>query len=516
MNERSRAVALVIGAFVVVQLPFLPTAFRVDDTNILAIARQVAHAPLDPYGFAFNWTGTPRPAFDILANPPLAPALMAGWAGMFGWSEVALHILTLLLGAAALAGMAAIAVREEINPALAAAMLAVSPAFFLAAHVVMPDMAMLALLLGSVAFALHDRPWAAAACGFFVALAKYNGVVAIPILLFIAWRRRSLRLGLAAASPVAGLAVWSLFSLMRYGRVHLLVVSEERRQNIASTLAHFAQQGQHVTAVDLVVSILTIAGLAVAPIGWQLLVRSSWVTWMVSVLAGGAGFALARELPLSSRLLLGAGVVLGLRIFIAAVAGKRWLALVWIAAVLVFQGVTILIAVRYLLPIVAGVLLLLPRELTPRAYAAIAISLLLALGIAIGDASHAACYRETANALRGRHFYFAGHWGWQYYAAGAGGVQIDALQPPLLRPGDAVVFSERTFAAPGPMRLAPGAQMSAVELPCARSWPLKTTTCEGGGSWYGDEIAGCEHFPIDLPFAFSQEPVDRFRLFVVK
>jgi len=223
MNERARAVALVIAAFVVIQLPFLSTAFRVDDTNILAVARQIAHA--------FNWTGTPRPAFDILANPPLVPALMAGWAGLFGWSEIALHVLTLLFAAGALAAMAFIARGEEIDPTIAAAMLAVSPAFFLTAHVVMPDMVMLALLLGTVAFALHDRSWMAGVCGFFVALAKYNGVVAIPILAFVAWRRRSKSLAIVAASPIAGLAVWSLFSLQQYGRIHLLVVSEERRRD---------------------------------------------------------------------------------------------------------------------------------------------------------------------------------------------------------------------------------------------------------------------------------------------
>jgi hypothetical protein len=172
--------------------------------------------------------------------------------------------------------------------------------------------------------------------------------------------------------------------------------------------------------------------------------------------------------------------------------------------------------VRYLLPIVAGALLLLPSEVTRRAYAAVAVSLLLALGVAIGDAGHAACYRDTANNLRGRHFYFAGHWGWQYYAEAAGGTLIDSLHPPLLRPGNAVILNPRTFGDPGDLRLAPGALATAVELPCASSWPLETTTCDGWGSWYGDQIGGCRHFPIDLPFAFSQEPFDHFRLFVVK
>src|SRR5437660_1575941 len=86
----------ILAAFALLQIPFLASAFRIDDTNILAIAHQIARTPLDPYGFDFNWTGTVRPAFDILANPPLAPALIAGWASIFGWSEVSLHILTLV------------------------------------------------------------------------------------------------------------------------------------------------------------------------------------------------------------------------------------------------------------------------------------------------------------------------------------------------------------------------------------------------------------------------------------
>src|SRR5437868_9154679 len=86
----------VLAVFVLLQIAFLGGAFRIDDTNILAIAKQIARAPLDPYGFTFNWTGTSRPAFDILANPPLAPAAIAIWAAIFGWTEISLHVLTLL------------------------------------------------------------------------------------------------------------------------------------------------------------------------------------------------------------------------------------------------------------------------------------------------------------------------------------------------------------------------------------------------------------------------------------
>lgn len=505
-----RSLLIVLTAFVVVQLPFLQTAFRVDDTNILAIARQIARAPLDPYGFMFNWTGTPRPAFDILANPPFVPALLAGWAGVFGWGEVALHALTLLFALGALGAMAAIASREGIHPTLAAAMLAASPAFFLAAHVVMPDMAMLALLLGAVAFAVSERPFPAALCGTFVALAKYNGIVAIPILAFIAWQRRSKLLALVAATPLLGLAVWNLFSLAQYGRMHLLVVSEERRQNVLHTLADLARRGQHVGLSDLALSILTITGLAVVPLGWQFLVRSSRSVWLITAVAGVLAAVVGRDL------LLGVGVALGTHVLLEVLMAKRWLALAWIVAVLAFQGVTILIAVRYLLPLVAGALLVLPAAATRRAWAAVAISLLLAVGVAIGDAQHADCYRNVAKTLAGRRFYFAGHWGWQEYATRAGGVLIDVRNAPLLTRGDVVAVAPRTFPSPGRPVLPQGTSLRRVTVPCLATWPLQTTTCQGGASWYGDEIAGCPRFPIDLPFAFSWEPADEVQLFVVE
>jgi hypothetical protein len=500
-------VLAVIALFALVQLFFLPTAFRVDDTNILAIARQIAHAPLDPYGFAINWTGTPHPAFDILANPPLVPALLAGWAGVFGWSEAALHALTLLFALGALAAMAAIAKKEEVEPWLAAALLAASPAFFLSAHVVMPDMVMLALLLGAVALALHDRPVAAAACGTFVALAKYNGILLIPILLFIAWRKRSRLLAVVAGSPLLGVGIWSLFSLVQYGRVHLLVVAEARRLNIAQTLADLAAQGQHIGACDLLISILTITGLAIVPIGWQLLARGAAWTWIIPAVAGIATAALSRDL------LLGAGVLFGLRLFLTA---RRPLAVVWILAVLVFQGVTILIAVRYLLPLAPAAVLLADNARPTVRALSVALSTLLAFGVAVGDARHAACYRDFAATLRGKRFYFAGHWGWQEYASRAGGVMIDARNPPLLQRGDMVVLAPRTFPSAGRPRLVEGATLAPVQIRCAASWPLQTTTCEGGGSWYGNEIAGCSRFPLHLPFGISNEPFDTFEVFVVK
>ena len=93
---------------------------------------------------------------------------------------------------------------------------------------------------------------------------------------------------------------------------------------------------------------------------------------------------------------------------------------------------------------------------------------------------------------------------------------IDGRNPPLLQRGDMVVLAPRTFPSPGRPRVADGASLSPVRYRCPASWPLQTMTCEGGGSWYGNEIAGCSRFPLRLPFGVSNEPFDTFEVFVVK
>src|SRR4029077_4013418 len=133
-----------------------------------------------------------RPAFDILANPPLAPEMIAAWAAIFGWSEISLHVLSLLFTLVAI--VAFYSMRREM---VAAALLAASPAFFVSAQTVMPDMLMLALLLTSVAAAMRYRDDGrllalAFLCGLLTPIAKYNGVIAVAILATIAIGRQAI------------------------------------------------------------------------------------------------------------------------------------------------------------------------------------------------------------------------------------------------------------------------------------------------------------------------------------
>jgi 4-amino-4-deoxy-L-arabinose transferase-like glycosyltransferase len=520
--------ALVAAFFVAVQLPFLGGAFRVDDTNILAIAKQIARVPFDPYGFDFNWTGFSRPAFDILANPPLVPYLLAAWARVFGWSEVALHSMTVLCGVAAILAFASLARSLGRADVLFPALLAVSPAFFIASHVVMPDIEMLALMLGAAAAAMRYRENGggaaviAFACGFCVALAKYNGVMVIPILAAIVvlspGRRRAL--AAVAMSPLVGLAAWNLFTLSRYGAMHLLIVSNERRLNIEQTLADLAKRGMHFTIADTIVSLVAVTGLAVVPAGWQF-VAPRGKDWIIAMVAGSAALATALlrldYLP-SSALLLAVGVAFGVRAFAAVLAERAVIAWVWIASVVAFQIITIFIGVRYVFPLLPAILLLTPATRTiarPLALLGVVLSGCLAVTIAIGDAEAANCYRDVSAKLAGRRFWFAGHWGFQWYAAKAGGIMIDVQRPPLLQRGDLVVSAPRAFASLGTPNLVPGAHIEAHRVPCGARWPVQTISCSAAASWYTNEVAGCAHYPIYLPFGISHD-AEQLELFVVK
>jgi 4-amino-4-deoxy-L-arabinose transferase-like glycosyltransferase len=531
MTERSsrRAAAIVAALFALAQLPFLGGAFRVDDTNILAIAQQIARSPLDPYGFDFNWTGFARPAFDILANPPLVPYLLAAWARLFGWSEVALHSLTVLCGIAAIFAFASLARSLGRGGVLFPALLAVSPAFFIASHVVMPDIEMLALMLAATAAAMRYREsgsrsaaFVAFACGFFVALAKYNGVMVVPVLAAIAFMtpRRRRVLAAIAASPLIGLAVWNVYTLAQYGAMHLVVVSNERRFNLANSIADLAKRGLHFSILDTVISLVVITGLAVVPIGWQF-VAARGREWVLAMSAGFVALAIALlrlEYSTTSTILFALGVAFGVRAFLAVLAERAVIAWAWLGSVVAFQFITIFIGVRYVFPLLPAILLMTPaaRSLArPLAMFGIALSACIAIAIAIGDAQAANCYREIAAKLAGRRFYFAGHWGLQWYAPRAGGTMIDAKKPPLLERGDVVISAPRAFPSVGKLLVASGAHIEPIDVSCRATWPVQTVSCSAAASWYAMEAAGCPRYPLYLPFGISRE-AEQLRIFVVK
>jgi hypothetical protein len=85
-------------------VPFVTTAFHIDDTLFLRAAKHIQNHVGDFYGFTVNWHGREMPMFDINMNPPLVSYYIAAMASLAGSSEMALHLAFLIPALAASLG----------------------------------------------------------------------------------------------------------------------------------------------------------------------------------------------------------------------------------------------------------------------------------------------------------------------------------------------------------------------------------------------------------------------------
>jgi hypothetical protein len=153
---------------------------------------------------------------------------------------------------------------------------------------------------------------------------------------------------------------------------------------------------------------------------------------------------------------------------------------------------------------------------------ALAVNFLLTISIAVGDLLGANIYRSaTDHELKAvleddaHQAYFAGHWGFQYYAERHGGGLIDKRKSPQFHPGDSIVIAK----APWPSMLQPlgaaGIEFERRSLVLNRSWPIRTLSCRAGILFHGNAISGCAR-PTLLPFGFSSEPWEEFLVYQTK
>ena len=540
-----RSLIALLVVWSVVQAFFLPTAFRIDEPNIIAIARQTATEPLDPYGFTINWNGTEESAFTTLANPPLVPAWLALWARVFGWSETSLHLAMLPFSLIALIAFGSIARDLKIaSPVIAAAALACSPAFFLSAQVVMPDIAMVALLGSSVALTLRYLATnsasifaLAALCAALTPLMKYNGVVLTVVLAgfcVVAPQRRR-QLGLLTLASLAGVGVWSLANIAIYG---------EPQFTASSRL-------QGGAAVSALTGALIALGLGVLPFALAFRTRmpaAAGRIWKLALpviaiaLALLAAFTL--EYPVIPSILFAAGGTIAIHFLASSIwnavddwrsgRGIEAVLVIWIIATFALQFQLLFTAVRYLLPLAIPVILLGLRSLSPSPggrgsrgegplatqtgtsaslWGTLAINALFVLALGIGDARTANLYRafidrEVAPLVDDATgtLHFDGHWGLQHYAEELGGIAVDRRNPPKLAPEDILIGARNAFPAGG------RSVRNEVVIHADPRWPLRTIDCDGAANFHGNAIGGCRFFPVYLPFAFGSGPVETFMI----
>jgi hypothetical protein len=149
----------------------------------------------------------------------------------------------------------------------------------------------------------------------------------------------------------------------------------------------------------------------------------------------------------------------------------------------------------------------------------LAANFLLTVSIGVGDLKAGNIYRDVTNHElktvledeEGR-AYFAGHWGFQYYAERHGGELIDKRKSPQFQPGDSVVIAK----TPWPSHLQPpAAGPFAFErrlLLMNRSWPVRTLSCQAGVFFHGNAISGCVR-PTLVPFGLSSDSWEEFLVY---
>lgn len=398
--------ALALAA--VVLLPFLDKAYTIDDPVFLREAQNVFVDPLHPQAFWMVWSSERRMrASEFLpGGPVIAYALVP--IALADWEEWGGHLLMLTYLCIAVAATAVLARRFGLSPwaqQAAALLTASSPVALGMAGTLMPDIpAMMFTALGMERFMVwtqRHRWGAGLLAAVFLALAvllRINLLVLLAILGYYAlrqsWFTRRHWHNVAPVALAAALVLVSMIVTRDPNVTGGTVVTAVARQ------LGFDYTPRHVVA-------LLIAYLTTTPVL--------------------AAFLTRRRLEPN---------------------GLLWALLLVPVPVIAY----VQIAPKYLLPVLPAAAILAAHGLDRLASRRAVLALLTAAGVTLGvlilsaDARMTGRARAAADQLirprveAGERVWFAGHWGFHWYAEAAGAEPL-SIDPPFPRRGDIVVSS---------------------------------------------------------------------------
>lgn len=454
---------------------------HVDDATFYFNAAQIAAHPLDPYGYVMLRWSDAVPALHALAPP----GLTYWWAAairLFGEQPVLWKLWLfpfVLLFVASLAALLRRFAPSVATPLLV--LLVLSPVFLPSLNLMM-DIPALSLSLTALVlfFRACDRaslPLALAA-GAMAGLAmqtKYTGVLAPAILLAYALIHRKMPLGLAAVGT-AGLlfAAWETALIFRYGESHFVyqLFHGENGDQPKSMLL-----GALFPLLGGTVPTLALLALTVLHAPRRLVLSAALLVFLPYLLviwpeAFGLGES-ASILPAALFACTGGGVLLGAAVAAWRVGRADRFLILWFLLELVgYVAISPFPAVRRIMGITVAATLLLGRlaERTPLApwrrhllYGLTAVTALLGFGFFAVDylearAEQQAAY-QAAQRIRQEEpqavIWYAGYWGFQYYAERCGMKQIipvsnsdeetSMLLPPCFHQGDWLVIPDESI-----------------------------------------------------------------------
>jgi hypothetical protein len=490
-------VVLTLGLFALLK------PVHIDDTVVLHVAQNILKDPLRPFTGEFFWLEAPQPLAKVTTNPPLVSYWLAPFVAVGGYREWWLHLAFApfvgLLGW----GMYRLTARF-IGQRWAwwgVGWVLLSPAVLPGMNL-MRDVPAFALFVGGLAcwvegVARGNRRYliAGALLGGLSGLAKYTALFWIPLaLLYTVQQRAWGRLGWLTLSIVP-IALWSAMNLWADGEVHLLYLWQERRGS-APWEAKFLPG-----IVGLGASLLLPWGLLTR---WHRALGAGWAwkTALIGLACGGLIYwhiTLFEGRPIYAQTLFWlvcGGILLG-----TALLGVRrasddeastsndghtpdgialflrvWLVMALVVAVwgVPFQ------AMRHLLYALPPLVWLLLPAVGGRPYLLLLQGALSMLVIA-ADYDYAVRYKRAAQTFAelfaGERVWYAGSWGWMFYAEQQGFRKLLPDGAGLQR-GDVILVPQRVYKGNMPPDFARDTQIIAehTESPLI---PMRTMDFEG-------------------------------------
>jgi hypothetical protein len=512
---------------------------HIDDTVVLHVAANILRDPLRPFAGEFFWLEEPQPLAKVTTNPPLVSYWLAPWIALAGYREWVLHLSFAPFVALLMWGMHRLATRwlGAEWAWWAVGWLMLSPAVLPGMNL-MRDVPALALLVGGLACWVEGverrgARWLAAGALLvgLAGLAKYTALIGLPLVALYTLQRRAYgALGwlTLALVPIAG---WSALNLWADGEVHLVYLWQERRGSAplgakllpgvvglgASTLLWLGVRRRFKAALGdgwrWKVALLALAAAGV--VGWYHLQFAGqpmylqsllWLVAGVIVLGLAVGVGWFKDSPPSIRFpplregnragagshTLREGNPAGENAVPPASRGNHkegvstsqhiilflrlWLLIALAAAVwgVPFQ------AMRHLLYALPPLILILTPWVGRNAPLLIAQGV-LCLAVIAADYDYAVRYKRGAAAyaerFAGERVWYAGSWGWMFYAEQHGFRKLLPDSKGLQR-GDIVIIPERVYKG----KMPPDLHKHLIlldETPCYPLMPLRTMDFRG-------------------------------------
>lgn len=490
-------------------VPFVSKPFNVDDPFYLKMAGQISADPLRPYSFSINWSGQTRDVWEHseATFPPLVPYYIALVAGLFGSSPAVLHLFFLIFPLAAAFSLYFILKKYTTNPLPWTLTAVAAPAFIVPATGIMLDLPLSALMLSSTALFMRgvDRDRAAlvgagAVLAGLALLAKYTGMLLVPLFLTYLFLEKKLKYAWWLAVPAAFFGLWCLHNELVYGGMHFFRSA--------------SRVGKGISAHKLIAVPLFFSGALAFPAASLLSARGREIT--VAAVAAAAVFALAFAVSRAAVASVFIAVFfVSSCFFLYKAASTGFEGKTFITAWFALSGALVLmvepwVSGRYMLVVLPPALVFAAKVIK---YEKITLVLTLFAGLAAAtaDLRWARVYPEAARYISakygaGHDVYFTGHFGFQYYMEQAGMKALETDNPPS---GPAVLAA---CALADPQRPGPDLvkRLSFMEYSkAADRFPVRVAGPKCGAGFYSS-LWGI------LPYSLSAEPLEEFAVFRIE